>query len=106
MPRTVAVVAHTHWDREWYAPFEAVRARLGRTLDEVLALLPADPSFQHFLLAGQMAAVDAYLAIRPGAEPLLRALAGTGRLAIGPWYVLMDEFCVSGETLVRNLQFG
>ena len=25
---------------------------------------------------------------------------------VGPWYVLMDEFCVSGETLIRNLQHG
>ena len=25
---------------------------------------------------------------------------------MGPWYVLMDEFCVSAETMVRNLQLG
>ena len=29
-----------------------------------------------------------------------------GRLAIGPWYVLPDEFLVSGEALVRNLLIG
>ncbi len=29
-----------------------------------------------------------------------------GRLAMGPWYILMDEFLVSGETIVRNLQLG
>jgi hypothetical protein len=102
----VAVVAHTHWDREWYAPFEAVRARLARTLDAVLTLLREDPGFRYFLLDGQTAAVDDYLGARPAAEPLLRELAGAGRLAIGPWYVLMDEFCVSGETVVRNLQLG
>ena len=58
MSRPVSVVAHTHWDREWYAPFEAVRARLARTLDEVLRLLTADPAFRHFLLDGQVAAID------------------------------------------------
>ena len=25
---------------------------------------------------------------------------------MGPWYVLMDEFLASGETIVRNLQMG
>ena len=37
---------------------------------------------------------------------MLRRLAGSGRLAMGPWYTLPDEFLVSGETLVRNLQTG
>ncbi|MDQ1434087.1 MAG: 2-O-(6-phospho-alpha-D-mannosyl)-D-glycerate hydrolase, partial [Actinomycetota bacterium] len=32
--------------------------------------------------------------------------ASSGRLAIGPWMVLMDEFMVSGETMVRDLQYG
>ncbi|HEX2756566.1 MAG TPA: hypothetical protein VHM48_13950, partial [Candidatus Limnocylindrales bacterium] len=27
-------------------------------------------------------------------------------LAIGPWQILMDEFLVSGETIVRNLEIG
>ena len=53
-----------------------------------------------------MAAVDDYLAVRPEAEPRLRRLAAAGRIAVGPWYVLPDEFLVSGETLVRNLQMG
>ena len=34
------------------------------------------------------------------------ALVDEGRLAIGPWQVLMDEFLVSGETIVRNLEYG
>ena len=53
-----------------------------------------------------MAVVDDYLAVRPEAEERLRALATTGRVAMGPWYALPDEFLVSGETLVRNLQRG
>jgi mannosylglycerate hydrolase len=105
-PRTVAVVPHTHWDREWYSPFQTFRLRLVDLLDEFLPRLEADGSFAHFLLDGQMAVVDDYLAIRPEAEPVLRRLAAAGRLAVGPWYILMDEFLVSGETIVRNLQLG
>jgi mannosylglycerate hydrolase len=105
-PRQVAIVPHTHWDREWYSPFQTFRLRLVDLLDEFLPRLEADGSFSHFLLDGQMAVIDDYLAIRPEAEATLRRLAAAGRLAVGPWYILMDEFLVSGETIVRNLQLG
>ena len=106
MARTVAVVPHTHWDREWYAPFQTFRMKLVELLDELLPRLEADPGYAHFLLDGQMAVVDDYLAVRPEAEDRLRRLGAAGRLGIGPWYVLMDEFLVSGETMVRDLQMG
>ncbi|MDP9401916.1 MAG: alpha-mannosidase [Actinomycetota bacterium] len=105
-PRTVAIVPHTHWDREWYSPFQTFRLRLVDLLDEFLPLLEADLGYARFLLDGQMAVVDDYLEVRPEAEARLRRLAAGGRVAIGPWYILMDEFCVSGETIVRNLQMG
>jgi len=104
--RRIAVVPHTHWDREWYEPFQRFRLALVEMLDELLDLLEADPSFTHFMLDGQMAIIDDYLAIRPENEGRLRSLAATGRLSIGPWYVLMDEFLVSAETIVRDLQMG
>jgi hypothetical protein len=106
MSRRVAVVPHTHWDREWYLPFQQFRLKLVEVVDAVLDLLESDPSFSHFLLDGQMAAVDDYLEVRPEAADRIRRLVGGGRLSIGPWYVLPDEFLVSGETLVRNLEFG
>jgi mannosylglycerate hydrolase len=106
MTRPVNVVAHTHWDREWYAPFEAFRARLVGVLDGLLAGLERDRSFTRFLLDGQIAVIDDYLAVRPEARDTVVRLARTGRLALGPWYILMDEFCVSGETIIRNLQLG
>jgi hypothetical protein len=102
----VAVIPHTHWDREWYAPFQTFRLSLVDLLDRLVELLEEDPLFRCFLLDGQMAMVDDYLEVRPEAEPRLRRLAGAGRLSIGPFYVLPDEFLVSGETLVRNLQLG
>jgi mannosylglycerate hydrolase len=104
--RTIAVVPHTHWDREWYDPFQTYRLKLVRLVDDLLDLMESDSSYRHFLLDGQLAVVDDYLEIRPENEPRLRALTAAGRLTVGPWYVLMDEFLVSGETLVRNLQKG
>ncbi len=104
--RRIAVVPHTHWDREWYEPFQTFRLKLVSLVDGLLDQLESDSSYSHFLLDGQVAVVDDYLEIRPENEQRLRALAAARRLAVGPWYILMDEFLVSGETLVRNLQAG
>lgn len=105
-PTTVAIVPHTHWDREWYQPFQVFRIRLVALLDQLLPLLEADLSYARFLLDGQTAVLDDYLAIRPEAAARLERLAASGRLQVGPWMILMDEFMVSGETLVRDLQLG
>ncbi|GIU90582.1 MAG: hypothetical protein KatS3mg010_1681 [Acidimicrobiia bacterium] len=102
----VAIVPHTHWDREWYAPFQTFRMRLVRLLDALLPMLEQDMSYARFLLDGQTAILDDYLEVRPEAEPTLRRLAAAGRISVGPWMVQMDEFMVSGETIVRDLQLG
>jgi mannosylglycerate hydrolase len=104
--RKVSIVPHTHWDREWYEPFQTFRLRLVAMVDKLLVLLESDPSYARFLLDGQMAVVDDYLEIRPEAEERIRALAAAGRLSMGPWYILMDEFLVSGETIIRDLEAG
>jgi mannosylglycerate hydrolase len=106
VPRRIVVVPHTHWDREWYEPFQTFRMRLVELVDGLLDLMEQDPSYEHFLLDGQMAVVEDYLAIRPEHEDRLRRLCAAGRIEVGPWYILMDEFLVSGETLVRDLQRG
>ena len=105
-PMTVAIVPHTHWDREWYSAFQTFRLKLVRVVDQVLDVLEDDPAFAHFLLDGQTAMVDDYLEVRPEAEARIRRLALAGRLSLGPWHSQPDEFLVSGETLVRNLQTG
>lgn len=106
MARAVHVVPHTHWDREWYLSFQSFRLRLVDLLDDLLERMAGDPSYKRFLLDGQLAVVDDYLAVRPHAEDRLRRLVGSGRINVGPWYTLPDEFLVSGETLVRDLQLG
>ena len=104
--RRIAIVPHTHWDREWYKSYQDFRLALVELIDTLLPLLERDASYPHFMLDGQMAVVDDYLEVRPEAEGRLRALAASGRVSMGPWYILMDEFLASGETIVRNLQMG
>jgi alpha-mannosidase len=100
------VVAHTHWDREWYLPFEQFRLRLGSVVDGVLETLERDSSFRSFTLDGQAILLEDYVDVRPDNEPRLRALLAAGRLEAGPWYVLPDEILVGAESLVRNLLLG
>jgi len=100
------VVPHTHWDREWYLPFEAFRLRLGEVVDGVLDALERDAAFPTFTLDGQAIVLEDYVDVRPGEEQRLRTLLAAGRLEAGPWYVLPDELLVGGESLVRNLLLG
>ncbi len=104
--RRIAIVPHTHWDREWYKSYQDFRLALVELIDTLIPLLERDASYPHFMLDGQMAVVDDYLEVRPEAEGRLRALAASGRVSMAPWYILMDEFLASGETIVRNLQMG
>jgi alpha-mannosidase len=103
--RTVYIVPHTHWDREWYETFETFRAQLVELWDELLALTEGDPEFR-FLMDGQSVVIDDYLEIRPQNHERLDAAVRRGQIQVGPWYTLPDEFLVSGETLVRDLQRG
>ena len=104
--QVAVVVPHTHWDREWYAPFETMRFHLVRFLDELIDVLENDPNLPAFLLDGQSVIIEDYLEIRRDQGERVRALVSSGRLRIGPFYVQPDEFHVSGEAIVRNLVLG
>jgi mannosylglycerate hydrolase len=103
---TFHLLAHTHWDREWYLPRAAFVARLVPAVDDLIARLEADTCFRSFLLDGQTVLLEDYLRVRPERIDSVRQLVTDGRLQIGPWYVLSDELIPSGESLVRNLLAG
>lgn len=100
------VISHTHWDREWYQTFQGFRKRLVFMMDHLIVNMERDPEYKYFHMDGQTITLEDYLKIRPENEERLRKLIRDGRIIIGPWYVMPDEFLVSGESLVRNLQKG
>ncbi len=104
--QTLTFVSHTHWDREWYQPFEEFRIRLVQLVDKLLHILDTDPEYRYFMLDGQTIVLDDYLAIRPENEARLKEYVGSGRLLIGPWHILPDEFLVAPESTIRNLLVG
>lgn len=103
---TLHLISHTHWDREWYLTFQQFRLKLVHLMDGLLALLEADPEYKHFLLDGQTIVLDDYLHIRPEQFSLICKHVQSGRLLIGPWHILPDEFLVSPEATLRNLLQG
>jgi mannosylglycerate hydrolase len=103
---TAFVIPHAHWDREWHQPFQVFRARLIDVIDAVLDIFDSDPEYRRFTLDGQAIVIEDYLEIRPERREDLTRHVRSGRLRIGPWYVLADEFLVSPEALVRNLALG
>ena len=62
--REYHVISHTHWDREWYRPFERFRLRLVDLIDRLLELLDAYPAYR-FHLDAQTIVLDDYLEVRP-----------------------------------------
>ena len=99
-------VLSTHWDREWYQSFQNYRYQLVRLLDQVIEGFENGRLRGPFQTDGQAIILEDYLEIRPGRRDQLQRLAQEGKLVIGPWYVLPDEFLVSGESLVRNIRLG
>jgi mannosylglycerate hydrolase len=101
-----AIVAHTHWDREWYQTFQGFRKRLVYMIDHLIETMENDPSYKYFFFDGQTIVLEDYLEIRPENRDRLAALIKAGRIEIGPWYGMPDEFLLSGESIIRNLLRG
>ncbi|MFC1724011.1 alpha-mannosidase [candidate division KSB1 bacterium] len=102
----VFIVPHTHWDRAWYLPFQDYRMKLVEMIDYLVDILEKDPEYKSFMLDGQTILLEDYLAVKPYMKEKLKELVEKKRIFIGPWYVLADEFIVSGEALLRNLLIG
>lgn len=101
----VHVIAHTHWDFEWYFTRQHARVQFAYHMEEVLQAL-TNNQLDAYLLDGQMAIIDDYLQTNPDKRDEIRQFVQARRLFIGPWYTQIDEMVTSGESIVRNLQLG
>ena len=105
-PYKAFIVPHTHWDREWYQTFQQFRVRLIDLIDNLIDILKNDKKFSDFTLDGQTIVLEDYLEVHPEREEILKKYITEGRIHVGPWYILPDEFLVSAESIVRNLLLG
>ncbi len=99
------VISHSHWDREWYMPFELFRLRLVDLVDRLIDIIENDPDYI-FHLDAQTVVLEDYLVIRPENEQLLKKYIAAGNIIVGPWYLQSDFYLTDGESTIRNLQRG
>lgn len=104
--KKIDVVSNTHWDREFRFSFEKTRHNLLVMLDTTLDILENDPEYHSFTMDGHSIMIDDYLEMRPERREQVEKFVREGRLIIGPYYTLPEEFTISHEALVRNLLFG
>lgn len=110
--KTVHILSHTHWDREWYLESKYTNEWLVPFFENLFKMLEREPSYK-FILDGQMCMIDDWLdqLLRTNrsifcAKRRIRKYVEQGRLVIGPYYLQPDWQLVSGEALVRNLVIG
>ena len=104
--KTLHIIPHSHWDREWYLPFETHRTRLVKLFDTLIDLMEKNPEYTYYHMDGQFVVIEDYLEIRPQMKERLLALIKADRIQIGPWYILQDEYLTSGEANIRNMLYG
>lgn len=96
---------HTHWDREWYWPFEAFRTEAVSVVRDVVERLEAE-ELPSFTLDGQSCLLEDVTEIDPSLANRISKLMSDRVLSAGPWYVLNDQMLVGGESMIRNLLIG
>ncbi len=104
--KKIDVVSNTHWDREFRFSFEKTRHNLLVMLDTTLDILESDPEYHSFTMDGHSIMIDDYLEMRPERRAQVEKFVSEGRLIIGPYYTLPEEFTISHESLIRNLMLG
>ncbi len=104
--KTLHIIPHSHWDREWYMSFEQHRMRLVELFDTLIETMENHPEYKYYHMDGQYVVIEDYLEVRPKMRERLFKLINEDRIQIGPWYVLQDEYLTSGEANVRNMLYG
>ena len=106
MKKKVHVVPHSHWDREWYFTTSRSKIYLMNNFQKVLSLLEENNGYNYYVLDGQASLLDDYLSWKPEDKERIGKLVKDGKLIVGPWYTQTDQMLISGESIVRNMQYG
>lgn len=105
MKKKFCIISHTHWDREWYMPFEMFRILLANLINKLFEIIEKYPEYT-FHLDAQTIVLEDYLEIYPENRDKLEKYISSGNIIVGPWYVQNDFFLTCGEATVRNLIVG
>ena len=101
----IHVIAHTHWDQEWYFTRQDSMVLASYNFADVINTLEQNPAYACYHLDGQMAVVEDFLAINPDYRAGWKSWSEK-RIFVGPWYTQTDTYNVHGESIIRNLKYG
>ena len=59
------IISHTHWDREWYLPYEKHHMLYIEMMDTLIDTMEKDQEYKYFHLDGQTIMLEDYLQVRP-----------------------------------------
>src|SRR5690606_5606809 len=68
--------------------------------------LEQDAEYPCYVLDGQTAVLEDYLAVQPQHAARVKVQVQAGKLIVGPWYTQTDTRIVAGESILRNLLYG
>ncbi len=103
---TIHVVPHTHWDREWYFTQSRANTLFAHNMKEIIDVLNHNHQFKNFVLDGQVSVLNDYLIDHHQNYEEIKKLAIDNKLLLGPWYSQPDMFNSTGESIIRNLEYG
>ncbi|MHA1973729.1 MAG: glycoside hydrolase family 38 C-terminal domain-containing protein [Candidatus Hodarchaeales archaeon] len=100
----VYITPHTHWDREWYLPFQKFRFKLVQLIDELIEKI--EEYNYSFTFDGQTIILEDYFEIRPEKKKRLLQLIRDKKIVVGPNYILPDIWLTGSESLIRNIEYS
>ncbi|KJL47899.1 Mannosylglycerate hydrolase [Microbacterium hydrocarbonoxydans] len=101
----ISAIGHAHIDSAWLWPVRETIRKVARTTSSMTALLDEQPEFQYGMSSAQQ---YAWLKEhRPEVYARVKAAVAEGRfLPLGGMWVESDTVMPSGESLVRQFQYG
>lgn len=101
----ISAIGHAHIDSAWLWPVRETIRKVARTTSSMTALLEEQPEFQYGMSSAQQ---YAWLKEhRPEVYARVKAAVAEGRfLPLGGMWVESDTVMPSGESLVRQFQYG
>lgn len=106
MDKKIYLFSGTHRDREWYQTYQGFRLKCVDDINRMLDYLENNEEFGVFHLDGQTVILEDYAEVMPENVLRLIKLIESGRILVGPWFTMPDEYTVSGEALIRNMLLG
>ena len=101
------IISHTHWDREWFAPYNITKKLLPGLFKRLFEIIDNNPDYK-FVLDGQMLIVEDYLSNFEGneREKIENKLKKYSKnIAFGPYYGQID-WRIAEEASIRNILVG